>query len=302
MPMQIQTVTFSEPKDGNASAEWQDGASGGVVGDGTATPRRARFVVLDGATGAYDPVRWVDQLVRSFAPQAGGAEGPRLERAAMRAWFAEMQDQWAADVRDFDSIIEERKFAEVGSFATLLGFEIHGLDGPEPYWRAVALGDRFPSGSASAVRAARPGGYRADAATEPDDGAPRRHHLVVGIGIAVLRRVQARATWARATRARASRIRAPRTAGTGRRRHRAGLRDRAPDRRRRWPRVRHRDRRTGRRRLGHLAARHRGRDQTARPDVTPSRLRYQVTQINHIARINHANIGNIWNLYSIWCR
>ena len=59
----------------------------------------------------------------------------------MRAWFAEMQDQWAADVRDFDSIIEERKFAEVGSFATLLGFDIYGLDGPEPHWRAVALGD-----------------------------------------------------------------------------------------------------------------------------------------------------------------
>jgi hypothetical protein len=139
--MQIQMVTFSEPKEGNAPGEWQDGASGGVVGDGTATPRRARFVVLDGATGAYDPVRWVDQLVRSFAPQAGGAEGPRLDPAAMRAWFAEMQDQWAADVRDFDSIIEERKFAEVGSFATLLGFEIYALDGPEPYWRAVALGD-----------------------------------------------------------------------------------------------------------------------------------------------------------------
>ena len=147
--MQIQMVTFSEPKEGNAPGEWQDGAGGGVVGDGTATPR-ARFVVLDGATGAYDPVRWVDQLVRSFVPQAGGdpsprpgpgSQGPRLEPAAMRAWFAEMQDQWAADVRDFDSIIEERKFAEVGSFATLLGFEICSLDGPEPYWRAVALGD-----------------------------------------------------------------------------------------------------------------------------------------------------------------
>ena len=142
--MQIQTVTFSAAKDGNAPGEWQDGAGGGVVPDGTGAPRRARFVVLDGATGAYDPVRWVDQLVRSFAPQAGGdpgAEGPRLEPAAMRAWFAQMQDRWAADVRDFDSIIEERKFAEVGSFATLLGFEIYGLDGPEPYWRAVALGD-----------------------------------------------------------------------------------------------------------------------------------------------------------------
>ena len=142
--MQIQMVTFSEPKEGNAPGEWQDGACGGVVGDGTATPRRARFVVLDGATGAYDAVRWVDQLVQSFAPQAGGdpsSAGPRLEPAAMRAWFAEMQDQWASDVRDFDSIIEERKFAEVGSFATLLGFEIDSLDSPEPYWRAVALGD-----------------------------------------------------------------------------------------------------------------------------------------------------------------
>jgi hypothetical protein len=142
--MQIQSVTFSAAKDGNAPGEWQDGACGGVVADGTGAPRRARFVVLDGATGAYDPVRWVDQLVRSFAPQAGGdprSEGPRLEPAAMRAWFAAMQGQWAADVRDFDSIIEERKFAEVGSFATMLGFDIYGLDGPEPYWRAVALGD-----------------------------------------------------------------------------------------------------------------------------------------------------------------
>lgn len=142
--MQIQMVTFSAAKDGNAPGEWQDGACGGVIPDGTGAPHRARFVVLDGATTAYDPVRWVDQLVRSFAPQANesqGSQGPRLEPAAMRAWFAEMQDRWAKDVRDFDSIIEERKFAEVGSFATLLGFEIYGLDGPEPYWRAVALGD-----------------------------------------------------------------------------------------------------------------------------------------------------------------
>jgi hypothetical protein len=139
--MQIQVVTFSEPKAGNLPVEWQDGAGGGVVGDGTGT---ARFIVLDGATQAYDPLRWVDQLVTSFVSPAGddpGAGGPRLEPSAMRAWFAAMQDQWIADVRAFDSIIEERKFTEVGSFATLLGFELSGLDGPEPFWRAVALGD-----------------------------------------------------------------------------------------------------------------------------------------------------------------
>ena len=140
--MQIQVVTFSEVKDGNAADEWQDGASGGVAGDGTGT---ARFIVVDGATGAFDAVRWVDQLVTSFVPPPGadhaGPRPPGLEPAAMRAWFARMQDQWAADVPAFDSIIEERKFREVGSFATFLGFEITGLDGPDPFWRAVALGD-----------------------------------------------------------------------------------------------------------------------------------------------------------------
>src|SRR6201985_3452271 len=136
-------VTFSAAKDGNAPGEWQDGACGGVAADGS----WARFLVLAGTTTAYDPVRWVDELVRSFAPPAGGSGGPggsRLPRrapAAMRTGCGEMQDQWAAEVRDFDSIIEERKFAEVGSFATLLGFDIYGLDGPEPYWQAVALGD-----------------------------------------------------------------------------------------------------------------------------------------------------------------
>src|SRR6202167_743735 len=141
--MQLQAVTFSEVQDGNAPDEWQDGAYGGVTGDGTGM---ARFVVLDGATGSFDAVRWVDQLVTSFVSQPGtqpGADhsGPRLEAAAMRAWFARMQDQWAADVPSFDSIIEEEKFRKVGSFATFLGFEITGLDGPEPSWRAVALGD-----------------------------------------------------------------------------------------------------------------------------------------------------------------
>jgi hypothetical protein len=144
--MQLQVVTFSAVKDGNAPEEWQDGAYGGVTGDGTGT---ARFVVLDGATGSFDAVRWVDQLVTSFVsppstPPGADHAGPRppaLEPAAMRAWFARMQDQWAADVPSFDSIIEEEKFRKVGSFATFLGFEITGLDGPEPSWRAVALGD-----------------------------------------------------------------------------------------------------------------------------------------------------------------
>jgi hypothetical protein len=133
--MQIQMVTFSEPKAGNSPREWQDGACGG------STRTSGRFIVVDGATGAYDTLRWVDQLVTSFMPPEGPAGGPALEPAALRAWFAGQQDRWAAERPAFDNIIEERKFAEVGSFATMLGLEISGLDSAEPAWRAAALGD-----------------------------------------------------------------------------------------------------------------------------------------------------------------
>ena len=79
--MQLQVVTFSAVKDGNAPDAWQDGAYGGVTGGGTGT---ARFVVLDGATGSFDAVRWVDQLVTSFVPPPGADRPePRLEPAAI---------------------------------------------------------------------------------------------------------------------------------------------------------------------------------------------------------------------------
>ena len=85
--------------------------------------------------------------------------------------------------------------------------------------------------------------------------------------------VRASTAHAGTVRASAARVGHQAAARTGRRCHRAGPRDRAPDHRRRRSRVHHRDRRSGRRRLGHLAACHRDRareqDQTARPDLTP---------------------------------
>jgi len=142
--MHIQMVVFSESKAGNAPSEWEDGACGGVMGDSgrDQVPSRARFVVADGATEAYDSVRWVDQLVTSFTARDDPGAAPRLEPTAMRTWFARMQDRWERESpRVFESIIEERAFTEVGSFATLLGCELTGLDGEEPSWHAVALGD-----------------------------------------------------------------------------------------------------------------------------------------------------------------
>jgi hypothetical protein len=136
----IQAVVFHEAKAGSADVEWEDGA-GYDPGD-PATGRNARCIVVDGATEAYDSIRWVSQLVDSFLGihPVGGA--PALTDRAMDEWFARMQDQWVQNApAAFASIFEERKFREDGSFATLLGCEIHGLAGPRPHWSAVALGD-----------------------------------------------------------------------------------------------------------------------------------------------------------------
>ena len=136
----LQAVVFHEPKAGSAEQEWEDGA-GHDPGD-PASGRNARCIVVDGATEAYDSIRWVGQLVDSFLgiQPAGGA--PALTAGAMDTWFGLMQDRWAQTAPTaFGTIFEERKFREDGSFATLLGCEIDGLGGPRPRWSAVALGD-----------------------------------------------------------------------------------------------------------------------------------------------------------------
>jgi hypothetical protein len=136
----VQVVVFHEAKAGSADVEWEDGA-GHDSGD-PATGRNARCIVVDGATEAYDSIRWVGQLVDSFLGihPAGGA--PALTDRAMDEWFGLMQDRWVQNApAAFASVFEERKFREDGSFATLLGCEIHGLGGSQPRWSAVALGD-----------------------------------------------------------------------------------------------------------------------------------------------------------------
>ncbi len=136
----LQMVVFHVPKAGSAEEEWEDGA--GLDPGDPATGRNARCIVVDGATEAYDSIRWVGQLVDSFLgiQPAGGA--PSLTARAMDEWFGLMQDRWVQTApATFASIFEERKFHEDGSFATLLGCEIHDLGGQRPRWSAVALGD-----------------------------------------------------------------------------------------------------------------------------------------------------------------
>ena len=151
----------------------------------------------------------------------------------------------------------------------------------------------FAACPAPAVRAARPGGYRAPAAAAADDGA-RGRHLVdrlrarcrAGTGpagatawtaTAWTATARAGAAHALAARAGARAVRAGGqvTAGADRRRALARPRPRAPGRRRRQSREHPRDHRSHRRRLGRMAAGHPDRDehQTAGPDLTrPPRL------------------------------
>ncbi|MGD9531518.1 hypothetical protein [Pseudonocardia sp.] len=133
----VELVAFSAPKIGSPESEWEDGA-GYDRGD-PCRGRPARLIVVDGATEAYDAIRWVGQLVGSFVGLEGSA--PVLDGAGLDAWFGLMQQRWAETPREFASIFEEHKFHESGSFATFLGCEVRGLGGPEPHWVGAALGD-----------------------------------------------------------------------------------------------------------------------------------------------------------------
>ena len=133
----VEIVAFSVVKSGSADSEWEDGA-GYDPGD-PRSGRPARLVVVDGATEAYDAIRWVALLVNSFLAPDGRA--PTLDPTGLDAWFGMVQQRWADSPHEFASVFEEHKFHESGSFATFLGCEVRGLGGPTPRWAAAAIGD-----------------------------------------------------------------------------------------------------------------------------------------------------------------
>jgi hypothetical protein len=133
-------VAFHRPKVGSSAAEWED-CAGYDPGD-PAGGRNARFLVVDGATLAYDAIRWAGQLVESFLGEDPVGGWPALTEQGMDEWFGLMQQRWLDRApMTFASFFEERKFRQDGSFATLLACEISELGGPRPRLTAVALGD-----------------------------------------------------------------------------------------------------------------------------------------------------------------
>jgi hypothetical protein len=138
-PAAAQAVLFHRPKAGSSRAEWED--CGGYFDGDPAGGHPARYVVVDGATEAYDALRWVRRLVESFLGVDGVAP-PALTVDDLDAWFARMQRVWLDEApAGFASIFEEHKFRESGSMATFVGCEVHGLGGGAPTWSAAALGD-----------------------------------------------------------------------------------------------------------------------------------------------------------------
>lgn len=131
-------VGFRAAKDGSELWEWDDyfGYDGGDPQGGS-----ARCVVLDGATGAFDAQRWVEQLAGGFLGQREPYLG-RLTSEALLPWVERMQQLWLdeAAVGDLNPF-EEIKFRDHGSLATFLGCQIDGLSSAEPTWAAAALGD-----------------------------------------------------------------------------------------------------------------------------------------------------------------
>ncbi|WP_322778198.1 hypothetical protein [Frankia sp. Cas4] len=130
------SACFWLEKLGSAAPEWEDAAA---CHDGDPAAGVApRYVVVDGATEAYDAIRWVAQLVGSFVADTG----PDLTPDGLCAWFEQVQRLWVAEApARFATVIEEHKFHTQGSFATFLGCRLTGLDGPRARWEAAALGD-----------------------------------------------------------------------------------------------------------------------------------------------------------------
>lgn len=131
-------MVFAAAKMGGSEDDWEDGAAGT---SGRSAPGRrsdtARYIVVDGATEAFDSVRWVDFIVSSFVDEQ---TAPALDRVGLEGWFAALQQRWSDETPTGLNYFEEQKLAQ-GSFATLLCCELAGLGGPSPMWRAAALGD-----------------------------------------------------------------------------------------------------------------------------------------------------------------
>jgi hypothetical protein len=136
--MNAEAVVFAAAKMGSSDDEWEDGAAGGP---GPLAPGylsdSARYIVVDGATEAFDSIRWVDLIVSSFID---GSTAPAITPPGLEQWFSGLQQRWEDEAPSGLNYFEEQKFAQ-GSFATLLCCEIAGLGGPTPMWHAASLGD-----------------------------------------------------------------------------------------------------------------------------------------------------------------
>ena len=133
---------FSLPKAGNSPDEYED-ASRTVYPQriGVSGRRLARAAVSDGASESAFAREWADALTDAFV--TGPPDLAGLTRDSLHGWLSSAQDEWHGRV-PWDRIPwhGEAK-AQLGAFATLLGFTVGLAPGGSRklVWQAMAVGD-----------------------------------------------------------------------------------------------------------------------------------------------------------------
>jgi hypothetical protein len=146
-------------KRGNQPAENEDASAVG--------PNVRRFAVADGASEGWQSRAWANRLSVSFVRHPP-------EPATFPQWLAAVRGGYtppdAPTAETGGSWYSELKQAQ-GSYATLLGLELHPASGGGMKWKAVAVGD-------SCLLVVRGGGIHQSFPVETRDGFSNRTPLV----------------------------------------------------------------------------------------------------------------------------
>ena len=73
--------------------------------------RNPRFIVLDGATEAFDSVRWVELLANTFFETHGPTRlsepaNTRMADGGIGRWLAAAQQQWTEQALPFGDVVQ----------------------------------------------------------------------------------------------------------------------------------------------------------------------------------------------------
>jgi len=96
----------------------------------------ARFAVSDGATESSFSNRWADILVKDYITNGYKSAG------GVKKFINKLSKKWSLEIVNINRPWYAQEKVKKGAFATLLGFQIKGIDfTKEQKWSAIAIGD-----------------------------------------------------------------------------------------------------------------------------------------------------------------